>query len=80
MSVALVCALDAAYPYVGGLAVVSFLLLMISGKDLFEGGVYSRLLAIVVGVSFLSILAINGIVQSRSASRGFGLPRRACNC
>lgn len=60
-------ALDGAYSYVGVFAAASFLLLAISGWDLFEkGGPYTRSLAIVVGVSFISIPAIDGIVKAEA--------------
>jgi hypothetical protein len=63
--------LDAAYLYVGGLFVLSFLLLVISARDPLEGGTYNRLLFIVVAVSLLSILAIDGIVKAEARHEAF---------
>ncbi len=66
MGVALVSALDAAYLYIGGLAVVSLLLLVISARDPFEGGAYNRFLSIVFVMSCISVLAIDGIVKAEA--------------
>ncbi len=71
MGVAIVHALDAAYPYLGGVAVVSFLLLVFSARNPFEGGVYNRLLSIVVCASFVSIFAIDGIVKAEARHEVF---------
>jgi hypothetical protein len=73
MGVQLIRALDSAYPYLGGLFVVSFLLfLLVSKGNFFKIGVYGGLLAIVAGVSFLSIFAIDGIVKAEARHEVLG--------
>jgi len=68
----LIQALDAAYPYVGGIGVIFFLLFVISGRDLFEGGLFSRFTCIVFAVSFASVFVINGVVKAEARHEVLG--------